>query len=109
MTVELVSAPATYFAAKNRKDIDAMLEPFAEDAMVKDEGKEHHGRDAIRAWMEHTTRKYGVTVNVREAEQSGNDVLVKGLVSGDFPGSPAVLVYRFKLLGSKIASLEIGQ
>ena len=108
MTVELPSALDSYFAAKNRKDIDAMLAPFAADAVVRDEGHEHNGRDAIRAWMEETTRKYGVSVEVREAKQSGDQVVVKGLVSGDFPGSPATLTYRFRLFDSMIAGLEIG-
>ena len=45
----------------------------------------------------------------REAEQSGNDGPCEGLGLRSIPGSPAVLVYRFKLLGSKIASLEIGR
>lgn len=108
MTVELPSALDSYFSAKNRKDIDAMLAPFAADAVVRDEGHAHRGRDAIRAWMEETTRKYGVSVEVREAKHSGDQVVVKGLVSGDFPGSPATLTYRFRLHHSMIAGLEIG-
>ncbi|MFI0845391.1 nuclear transport factor 2 family protein [Mesorhizobium sp. IMUNJ 23232] len=108
MTVELPSALESYFAAKNRKDIDAMLSPFVADAVVRDEGHEHHGREAIRAWMEETTRKYGVSVEVREAERSGDRIVVKGLISGDFPGSPATLTYRFRLHDTMVASLEIG-
>lgn len=108
MTVELPSALETYFAAKNRKDIEVMLSPFAADAVVRDEGHEHHSREAIKAWMEETTRKYGVSVKVREAERSGDHVVVNGLVSGDFKGSPATLTYRFLLRGQAIAGLEIG-
>jgi ketosteroid isomerase-like protein len=108
MTVELPSALQTYFAGKNRKDIEAMLSPFAANAMVRDEGHDHHGREAIKAWMEETTRKYSVSVEVREAEHSGDRVIVKGLVSGNFKGSPATLTYRFLLRGQAIAGLEIG-
>jgi len=96
-----------YYEAKNRHDIDGMLAPFAEDAVVKDEGQEHHGRAAIRSWMEHTTRKYRVTVDVRQVETVDDRLAVSGLVSGDFPGSPAMLRYAFTLSGSKIARLEV--
>ena len=97
-----------YFAAKNRKDIEAMLAHFTDDALVKDEGMTHGGRAAIRSWMEETTRKYGVTVEVSGVEGDGDDVRVAALVSGNFPGSPATLHYAFQLSGDRIARLEIG-
>lgn len=34
------------FAVQNTHDIDAMLAPFAEDAVVRDEGHEHRGTSA---------------------------------------------------------------
>jgi ketosteroid isomerase-like protein len=97
-----------YFAAKNRKDIDAMLAPFAKDAIVKDEGRTHSGRAAIRAWMEETTRKYGVTFEVTDVAEESDRVRVAALVSGNFPGSPATLHYAFQLSGDRISHLEIG-
>ena len=108
MTIELPQPLADYFAAKNRHDIDAMLAPFSADAVVKDEGQEHHGSAAIRSWMEHTTRKYRVTVEVVEAAQNGDAWKIAGLVSGNFPGSPATLHYSFTLAGDRIARLVIG-
>jgi uncharacterized protein (TIGR02246 family) len=107
MSKQLPLPLATYYKAKNEHDIDAMLAPFAEDAVVKDEGQEHHGRAAIRSWMEHTTRKYRVTIDVKQIEPVDDRLIVSGLVSGDFPGSPAMLRYAFTLSGSKIARLEI--
>jgi uncharacterized protein (TIGR02246 family) len=98
---------AAYYEAKNRHDTDAMLAPFAEDAVVRDEGQEHRGRAAIRTWMEHTTRKYRVTVDVRQVEPIDGRLIVSGLVSGDFPGSPAMLRYAFTLSGLEIARLEV--
>ncbi|MFC4174207.1 nuclear transport factor 2 family protein [Microvirga sp. GCM10011540] len=107
MSKRLPPPLAAYYEAKNRHDIDAMLAPFAEDAVVKDEGREHRGRADIRSWMEHTTRKYRVTIDVRQVETVDDRMLVSGLVSGDFPGSPAMLRFAFTLSGSKIARLEI--
>jgi hypothetical protein len=97
-----------YFSAKNQRNIDAMLAPFATDATVKDEGQEMHGHTAIRAWMEETTRKYGVTVEAKGVEAKDGGTVVTALVSGNFPGSPAELRYSFQLGGGKIARLEIG-
>ncbi|MCB5175234.1 nuclear transport factor 2 family protein [Microvirga lenta] len=107
MSKRLPPPLAAYYEAKNRHDIDAMLAPFAEDAVVKDEGREHRGRADIRSWMKHTTRKYRVTVDVRQVETVDDRMLVSGLVSGDFPGSPAMLRFAFTLSGPKIARLEI--
>jgi len=107
MSRQLPPPLAAYYEAKNQHDINGMLAPFAEGAVVRDEGHEHHGRTAIRSWMEHTTRKYRVTVDVKQVETVGDRLIVSGLVSGDFPGSPATLRYAFTLSGSKIARLEI--
>ncbi len=99
---------AAYFAAKNKKDIDGMLASFGAKAMVKDEGSDHRGLTAIRAWMEHTTQKYSVNVEIKTVETHQDRTRVSGLVSGNFPGSPAMLHYAFTLAGDKIAQLEIG-
>jgi ketosteroid isomerase-like protein len=99
---------ADYFTAKNIRDIDAMLAPFAEQAVVKDEGQELRGRAAIRAWMEETTGKYGVTVEATGVEGKDGSTVVTALVSGNFPGSPAELRYVFELTEREIARLEIG-
>jgi len=108
MTIELPKPLATYFAAKNRKDIDDMLSAFGEDAQVRDEGEDLHGHAAIRDWMEKTTRKYGVTVEVTGLAGTEAQPIVSALVSGNFPGSPATLHYHFTLDGRSIIRLETG-
>ena len=104
-TPEPISA---YFGAKNRHDIDAMLAPFAEQAVVKDEGKERRGHAAIRAWIEETTRKYRDTVEVADVAETDGRTVVTGVVSGTFPGSPVRLRFHFTIEGERIARLEIG-
>lgn len=108
MTAKLPQPLADYFAAKNRHDIDAMLVPFSSDATVEDEGKTHRASAAIRRWMEETTRKYRVTVEVAEATTNGDAWRIAGIVSGNFPGSPATLHYVFTLTDGRITRLEIG-
>jgi ketosteroid isomerase-like protein len=107
MPATLPAPLAAYFSAKNRHDIDAMLAPFSEQAVVKDEGQERRGRAAIREWMEETTRKYRVTVEVIDVAEADATTIVTGLVAGNFPGSPAQLRYSFHLDGGRIARLEI--
>ena len=107
MTAQLPQALAQYFAAKNSYDIDGMVAQFDDDASVRDEGREYRGRAAIRAWIEHATRKYRVTVEVKDVARDGGRDIVSGVVSGDFPGSPAGLRYAFTLAGTKITRLEI--
>ena len=97
-----------YYEAKNRHDVDAMLAPFAAEAAVKDEGKTYVGHAAIRAWMEDTTHKYRVTVEPETIDEDGERLVVRALVSGNFPGSPARLTYWFTVRAGKIAGLEIG-
>ncbi|MDX8531626.1 nuclear transport factor 2 family protein [Mesorhizobium sp. VK25A] len=108
MTAALPRPLTTYFAAKNRHDIDAMLAVFSPDAKVRDEGETHRGSAAIRTWMETTTRKYRVTVEVADAALNGDSWRVAGIVSGNFPSSPATLLYSFTLAGDRIEKLEIG-
>jgi ketosteroid isomerase-like protein len=108
MSTTLPEPLSAYFAAKNRHDIDAMLAPFAANAVVKDESRERRGRAAIGEWMEETTRKYRATVEVTGAIEADGGTVVTGLVSGSFPGSPAVLHFAFTLEGGKVVRLEIG-
>jgi len=49
MSISLPDPISAYLKAKNEHDVDAMLARFDEDATVKDEGREHHGRPAIRS------------------------------------------------------------
>ena len=107
MSVELPKPIGAYFAATNSHDVAAMLVPFAEGAIVKDEGQERRGLPAIREWMEETTRKYGVTLAVTDAVKEDGKTVVTSRVSGTFPGSPIALRYVFTLVGEKISRLEI--
>jgi uncharacterized protein (TIGR02246 family) len=109
MKTRLPEPLASYYAAVNARDNERVLGLFAEDAVVKDEGKEHRGRDAIRSWMHETTRKYGpIAVEPTAVAENGRVTIVTSTVSGDFKGSPAHLRYTFTLEHQSIARLEIG-
>ncbi len=108
MSLVLPPPLPAYFAAKNTHDIDAMLAQFAHDAHVRDEGQDHRGTDAIRGWIAHTTSKYAVTVEPESVSSEAEQTIIRALVSGNFPGSPAHLTYRFTLADAHIAELSIG-
>lgn len=81
MSIGLPVPIAAYFKARNEFDIDAILAPFDENAVVKDEDQEHLGRPAIRSWLEETTRKYHATVEPQNARRAHGKTVVSGLVS----------------------------
>jgi hypothetical protein len=80
---------------------------FTEDAVVKDEGRHHHGLAAIREWMKNTIEKYEYQVEPTEPSRMGKKTVVLVLIRGTFPGSPITLQYEFTIDGQKIARLEI--
>ena len=108
MTANLPRVLADYFTATNAHDVGAMIAAFAEDATVHDEGRDHAGVAAIRAWMQETIEKYDYNVEPVESSRSGSRAVVLVSLRGNFPGSPITLQYAFTLAGQKIARLEIG-
>jgi hypothetical protein len=97
-----------YFAAQNAHDIEAMVACFAPDAVVRDEGKDIVGTQAIRAWKIETGAKYRITVEPLESRLEAGRTIVVVKVSGTFPGSPANLTYRFGLSADgRVNALEV--
>ncbi|MGX9966737.1 nuclear transport factor 2 family protein [Roseomonas sp. F4] len=109
MTPSLPPTLATYFAAKNRHDTAALLACFSPDATVRDEGQDITGLPAIRAWIESTSARYAVQAEPLDCREEAGRSLVRARLSGTFPGSPAVLTFRFGLgRDGLIDALEIG-
>ena len=102
----LPSPVAAYFAA-DTTSAEAVARCFTDGAVVIDERKEHRGRAAIARWKAEASAKFRYTVERLGADVSGDETTVTGRVTGDFPGSPVDLQYRFTLEGDKIARLEI--
>ncbi|MER6591789.1 nuclear transport factor 2 family protein [Micromonospora purpureochromogenes] len=82
-----------YFALAGQPDQDAYFALFADDAVVEDEGREHRGIEAIRAWRRDTPL---VSYEITDVEDTSAGTVVTATISGDFPGSPvAGLRFRF--------------
>ena len=107
MAARLATPIAIYIAAENRGDTEAMAECFAEDAVVRDEGRTIKGLAAIKRWKAETKRKFQHTVEPLASVQEGDKTVVTNRLTGNFPGSPIELQFIFKLDGEKIVSLEI--
>jgi hypothetical protein len=108
MNPELPKVVSNYFDAANTNGAaDRVAACFATDAEVHDEGQDVRGRPAIRAWAEAARRKYRFHAAPTAAEAADGRTVVTAHLTGDFPGAPADLRYRFLLTGDEIAVLEI--
>ena len=97
---------AAYFVA-DASDPSSVARCFSENAVVIDERREHRGKPAIARWRAEALAKYHYTSEPLAVDVAGPDVTVTARVTGDFPGSPVNLQYRFTLEGASIARLEI--
>ncbi|MBO9590750.1 nuclear transport factor 2 family protein [Devosia sp.] len=89
-----------------RTDDTKLLDLFAPDATIKDEGKVHQGAAEISEWLESVEARYHPRYRVIAAEQDGERATVTFVVSGTFPGSPATLRQNFVLTGNRIQRIE---
>ena len=108
MTARLPQAVADYFKATNAHDVAAMSAAFTMDSVVRDEGREHRGLDAIRGWMKEMIEKYDYRIDAIESSRMGRKTVVLVSIRGKFPGSPISVPYEFTIEGRKIARMEIG-
>ena len=106
-TTHLPPAVTEYLAAANRHDAAVAAECFAAGATVHDENHDYTGRDAIRGWIEETSRKYRPTFTLMRTSMREDQVSLSVAVAGQFPGSPVTLDYEMRLRDGKISALNI--
>lgn len=93
--------------ASNKGDPSLVINDFAQDAKVLDEGETLTGQESISNWMRTTQSKYNFHTSPIEVNQKGDEIVMKAEVSGNFPGSPVVLSYSFGMREDKIVNLQI--
>lgn len=96
---------AAYFAAEHKPE--ALARCFTSQAVMKDDGHTYTGVDAIKAFMAEASAKYSATSMPFALEREDGFQIVRAKVTGNFPGSPIDLSYRFRLERGLIATLEI--
>lgn len=105
--IALPTPVAEYVEAANAQDAKRVAAAFLPTATVHDEGRLRRGREDIAAWASHAAVQYGFTIAPRSIDASDGRCTLRAEVSGNFPGSPALLAFHFALHGNAIASLEI--
>jgi hypothetical protein len=94
-----------YFTLAADPDQAGYVAQFADDAVVEDESRTHHGRAAIAAW-----RADVPTVNyaLLAVDPADDGYRARAEIAGDFPGSPVALTFTVGLDGAgAISSLTI--
>ena len=107
MSIDLPEPIARCIAAENRGDTTVLEDCFAEDAVVRDEGKTITGLAAIKRWKTEAISRYRHTVEPLTVRQADGASMVTCRLTGNFPGSPIELRFTFVLGGDKITSLTI--
>lgn len=107
MALALPTPIAAYVEANARLDVDGMLNPFADDAVVHDNGGVHQGHAEIRSLLEEAVIPAKAIFTPDTVRHEDGQVVVEGPAHGDFPGSPIRFTYRFTLESGAIKALEI--
>ncbi|MBB3221213.1 nuclear transport factor 2 family protein [Pseudoduganella umbonata] len=105
--IQLPDTVAAYVRAANDQDAARIAGCIVPDGTVRDEGKLHHGSEAIAAWARETATRYQSTIAPVAIDEAAGQCTLTATVSGNFPGSPATLAFHFNLRADGIAALEI--
>ncbi len=97
-----------FFDADKGPPDTAPLDAFASDAVVEDEGRTHAGPEAIGAWWRAAKAQYRHRAEPCEIREAQDRTVIRARVTGQFPGSPALLTFAFRLVDGRIAALRIG-
>ena len=97
-----------YFEADARRDTEAILALFLDDAVVVDEGGEWRGTGEIRQWRLGPVSKYEYTTTLAGIDTiDDTHYRVSGRIEGNFPGGTAELEWDFSIVGGLVSRLEI--
>jgi hypothetical protein len=105
--IDLPAPVQRYLDADSKMDDELFASCFVPDAQVRDEGRTIHGLAAIKAWKQDSRKKYRYTVQPLSLSQEAGTTVLTACLTGDFPGSPVELAYRFVLRDDRIAELDI--
>jgi hypothetical protein len=108
MSLEVPRPVADYLAAEKAKDAESLARCFTDDGVVHDEGGEHRGHAEILNWKREADAKYRYVLEPLDASTGDETVDLRARLTGDFPGSPIELMFRFAVTDDKIKSLRIG-
>jgi ketosteroid isomerase-like protein len=108
---DLPAPVASYVQAANKFDLQALLSPFADDAIVNDQLREYRGKEAIKSWAARDIIGDRVTMYVVTTVEHYGNVIVTANVDGDYDKrglpDPLVVTFYFSIYRDKIIQLII--
>ena len=117
LTIEAAQLPnllapvASYVLAANTFDLEALLAPFADDAVVNDQLREYRGKEAIKGWAARDIIGDHVTMYVVKGEEHYGNAIVSANVDGDYDKrglpDPLVVTFYFSIYRDEIIQLII--
>jgi ketosteroid isomerase-like protein len=113
MTTQLALDPAiaAHVAAVNSFDIDAIMDTFAENALVNDAAREFWGRDHIRAWVTKEMVGDHVTIEPIEVADNHGFFAVRCRFDGEYDKTnlpdPLVMTNYLRVRDGKIVTLFV--
>src|ERR1700721_2133960 len=113
MTAQLSLDPvlASHIAAINSFDLDAIMDTFADDALVNDADREFWGQERIRAFVAKELVGDRVTVQPVEAVDNAGMWCVRCRYDGDYDKTglpdPLTMTNYFRLRAGKIVLLFV--
>ncbi|WP_192649444.1 nuclear transport factor 2 family protein [Sphingopyxis sp. OAS728] len=107
MVAALPKPIADYVEANARLDIEAMLKPFAADAVILDNGHRFAGLAAIRTLFEEEVILVKAIFTPDGVQRESGKIIVEGPAYGDLKGSPIRFTYDFTLDNDIITMLDI--
>jgi hypothetical protein len=113
MTAQLRLDPviASHIAAINSFDVDAIMETFADDALVNDNSREFWGREHIRAFVAKELTGDHVTIEAVDAVDNAGMWCVRCRYEGDYDKTglpdPLIMTNYMRVRDGKIVTLFI--
>jgi hypothetical protein len=99
----------TYVRAINGNDPHALQSSFADDAIVRDVGREIRGIAAIKDWADREIFAVNVTLDVIEVAERDSQTIVTVKIDGTFDRTglpdPLLMDHCFTVAGDKVATL----
>jgi hypothetical protein len=102
---------AAYVEATNRFDLEGLLAPFADDALVNDQLRDYWGKRAIREWAARDIIGERLTMRVVKVVEHYGHFIVTANIDGNYDKrglpDPLVLAFYFSAHGDQIVQLII--
>jgi hypothetical protein len=102
---------AAYVEATNRFDLEGLLVPFADDALVNDQLRDYWGKQAIREWAARDIIGERLTMRVVKIAEHYGHFIVRASIDGNYDKrglpDPLILTFYFSAHRNQIVQLII--